>query len=67
MTISRGDSPNDWLTSKQTEKALAVNSCELMHLRLSGRLHFRKQGNSFLYSNQDIESMRSKHPRNEKG
>jgi hypothetical protein len=38
-----------WLTSKETQKLLNISGCELMHLRESGKLTFKKQGNAFLY------------------
>ncbi|MCD1600026.1 hypothetical protein [Rheinheimera aquimaris] len=39
----------NWLTSKEAKKMLKVSSCELMHLRVSGKLIYKKQGNAFLY------------------
>jgi hypothetical protein len=38
-----------WLTSKETQKLLKVSGCELMHLRVSGKLKFKKQGNAYYY------------------
>lgn len=38
-----------WLTSKETQKLLKISSCELMHLRESGKLKFKKQGNTYYY------------------
>lgn len=38
-----------WLTSKEAKKVLKVSSCELMHLRVSSKLSYKKQGNAFLY------------------
>ena len=38
-----------WLTSKEAQKSLKVSGCELMHLRVSGKLKFKKQGNAFYY------------------
>ncbi len=40
---------NSWLTSKETQKLLKISSCELMHLRVSGKLKFKKQGNAYYY------------------
>ncbi len=40
---------NTWLTSKETQKLLKVSGCELMHLRVSGKLQFKKQGNAYYY------------------
>ena len=38
-----------WLSSKETQKALKITGCELMHLRQSGKLRFKKQGNAYFY------------------
>jgi len=38
-----------WLSSKETQKSLKVSGCELMHLRVSGKLKFKKQGNAYYY------------------
>ena len=54
------DRPDDWLTSKEAALALRVDSCELMHLRLEGRLRFEKKGNAFMYAKVDVERLRSK-------
>jgi hypothetical protein len=40
---------NTWLTSKETQKLLKVSDCELMHLRVSGKLIFKKKGNTYYY------------------
>ena len=39
----------EWLTSAETQKKLKVSACKLMHLRTSGTLEYKKNGNSFLY------------------
>tara|TARA_R110000737_G_scaffold348199_1_gene381508 strand:- start:3527 stop:3721 length:195 start_codon:yes stop_codon:yes gene_type:complete len=38
-----------WLSSKEAQKLLNISGCELMHLRESDKLTFKKQGNAFLY------------------
>jgi len=47
-----------WLTSKEAKEALKVSDCQLMHMRVTGKLVFRKDGNRFLYlfpvSNKDL-------------
>ncbi|TSE04042.1 helix-turn-helix domain-containing protein [Aquimarina algiphila] len=40
---------NKYLSSKETMKALKVSSCDLMHLRVSGKLKFIKKGNAYFY------------------
>jgi hypothetical protein len=44
----------EWLTSQDTQKRLRISSCELMHLRVVGRLRFRKHGNAFRYDPDDV-------------
>lgn len=39
----------NWLTSKETQKALKISGCELMHRRESGELKFKKVGNAYFY------------------
>jgi hypothetical protein len=43
-----------WLTSKQVEKQLHIDSCELMHLREQGNFRFCKKGNAFMYAKTDV-------------
>ncbi len=38
-----------WHTSKEAVKALKVKDCDLMHLRLKGKLKFKKEANRFFY------------------
>lgn len=49
-----------WLSSKEAQKALKVDSCELMHFRLEGKLRFRKNGNAYLYDYQDLQAENAK-------
>ncbi len=46
-----------WLKSKDAIKALKVTSCDLMHLRIAGKIEYKKSGNSFLYSLKDITKL----------
>jgi len=39
----------EWLTSAEVQKKMKISGCELMHLRTSGALEYKKKGNSFLY------------------
>lgn len=43
----------DWLNSVEARQELRVSTCELAHLRVSGKLRFRKVGNAFLYAAED--------------
>jgi hypothetical protein len=45
---------DEWLKSKDAMKALRISSCDLMHLRVEGKLNFKKEGNHFLYRKNDI-------------
>jgi hypothetical protein len=56
--MSKSDKSVEWLTSKETEKALRIDACELMHLRLDGRLRFHKKGNAFRYCEADVTKLR---------
>jgi hypothetical protein len=47
--MTNNDLNPTWLTSKDTQKLLNISGCELMHLRESGKLIFKKQANAFLY------------------
>jgi len=38
-----------WLTTKEAQKQLKISGCQLMHLRESGKLTFKKQGNAYYY------------------
>jgi len=38
-----------WLSSKDIKKHLKLSGCQLMHLRESGELEFKKNGNAFFY------------------
>lgn len=46
---------SEWFSSNQAREKLRISGCELMHLREGGKLRFKKQGNAFLYSSQDVE------------
>lgn len=46
---------SDWLTSKEVEKGLKISSCHLMHLRVDGKLKFKKNGKAFLYEKESVE------------
>lgn len=38
-----------WLNSKEARKAMKIQSCDLMHLRVAGKLTFKKKGNAYFY------------------
>jgi hypothetical protein len=42
-------SNNKWLTSKEIKSLLKISDCKLMHLRLEGKIEFKKEGRAFLY------------------
>lgn len=48
MTDKKQETEN-WLSSKEAKKVLKVSDCHLMHMRLAGKLQFRKEGNRFFY------------------
>jgi hypothetical protein len=38
-----------WLTSTEVKSLLKIGDCKLMHLRLEGKIEFKKEGRAFLY------------------
>ena len=44
-----GNNNSEYLSSKEAMKVLKVSSCDLMHLRESGKLKFIKKGNAYFY------------------
>ena len=40
----------NWLTSKETKSLLKISDSKLMHLRLEGKIEFKKVGRSFFYN-----------------
>jgi len=52
------------MRSEDVRKVIHVGTCELAHLRMAGRLRFRKVGNAFLYNAADIDRLR-RPPNNE--
>jgi hypothetical protein len=55
---SKNEIISDWLKSKDVEKELKISSCNLMHLRVGRKLNFKKEGNAFFYSSEDILKMK---------
>jgi hypothetical protein len=39
-----------WYSTKETKSFLKISDCKLMHLRLEGKIEFKKEGRAFLYS-----------------
>jgi hypothetical protein len=39
----------NYLSSKEMMQELKVSSCDIMHLRVVGKLKFIKKGNAYLY------------------
>lgn len=44
----------NYLSSKETMKALKVSSCDLMHLRVEGKIKFIIKGNAYFYKKKKI-------------
>ena len=49
-----------YLTSKEAKKELKVQDCDIAHIRNSGKLQFKKKGNSYLYLKRSIEKHKTK-------
>jgi len=47
-----------YLTSKEAMSSLKVSSCDLMHLRTSGKIKFVKKGNAYLYEKGIIKNLK---------
>lgn len=47
-----------WLESGIVRNQLRIDSCHLMHLRVDGKLRFKKEGNAFLYYSGDVHRLR---------
>jgi hypothetical protein len=43
-----------WLTSKETKFFLKISDCKLMHLRLEGKIEFKKERGAFFYNLESI-------------
>ncbi len=43
------ESDNSWVRSDEIRRRLKLTTCELAHMRDSGKLPFKKQGNAYLY------------------
>jgi hypothetical protein len=39
-----------WLTAKEVKTPLKISDCKLMHIRLEGKIDFKKEGRAYLYS-----------------
>ncbi len=49
MDKTTTQSETQWLTSKEAKSVLKVSDCQLMHLRESGKLTFKKVGRAYYY------------------
>ncbi|MCL1076580.1 hypothetical protein L2734_00075 [Parashewanella spongiae] len=47
--INQTETNKQWLNSKETQRALKISGCQLMHLRESGKLQFKKVGRAYFY------------------
>jgi len=39
----------NWFSSKETKSHLKISDCKLMHLRLEGKIEYKKEGRSYYY------------------
>lgn len=49
----------NWLKSKEALAILKGKDCQLMHLRVAGKVVYKKVGNSFYYNQSDIIKIRA--------
>lgn len=47
---------NKWHTSKEVKTILKISDCKLMHLRLEGKIVFKKNGREYLYYIENINN-----------
>ncbi len=38
-----------WYTTKETKSLLKISDCKLMHLRLEGKIEYKKEGRAYYY------------------
>lgn len=48
----------NWLNSKEALALLKGKDCQLMHLRVAGKVMYKKIGKSFYYNQSDIRKIR---------
>ena len=46
------------LRSKEVQKELKIQACDIMHLREAGKLRFEKKGNAYLYFKEDVVELK---------
>ena len=51
-TVTEDDS--DFYSSKEVKNKLKISGCKLMHLREDGVIGFKRKGNGYLYSVEDV-------------
>jgi len=56
--MKTNENESEWMRSMEVQKALKIDGCHLMHLRIEGKLRFKKERNAFLYSREDMERER---------
>lgn len=47
------------LKSKEVQRELKIQACDLMHLRIAGKIRFEKKGNAYLYNKRDVENLKN--------
>lgn len=47
----------EWLNSAEVRKLLKISTCELAHIRESGKISFTKKRNAYLYSAADCDAL----------
>ena len=48
----------DYIPTKDVKEILKIQDCDVMHLRLSGKIKFIKKGNGFFYLRSDVEKQK---------
>lgn len=48
----------NWVSSQEAMKIAKIESCDLMHHRVAGKLEFEKRENAFFYDKKSIENIK---------
>lgn len=51
----------NWWGSVEARKFLKVSDCDLMHLRIAGKIKFIKKGNAFFYLKEELQTINQHH------
>ncbi len=47
----------NYMPTKEAKKLLKVSGCQIMHLRDSGKIQFKRKGNGYWYLREDVQKI----------